>query len=218
MTSSDSPTPGRGPGLRWRNRDHTRGNLIVSLLVLALPSLATSLSSVVFQLTDLTFISRLGEAPMAAVVIVNQSLRQTFFLVLMGGSLGTQALIARAIGAGDVEGAEHVAGQAIALGAGISLALMAIGGAMDLVCGARRVMILMNHTQKSGEPRLVKQCTYPLTGVGVVNTVITDLALIEVTPEGLVLQELAPGITVDDVQALTEPRLIISPDLHEMGL
>ena len=94
----------------------------------------------------------------------------------------------------------------------------AIGGAMDLVCGARRVMILMNHTQKSGEPRLVKQCTYPLTGVGVVNTVITDLALIEVAPEGLVLQELAPGVTVDDVQALTEPRLIISPDLHEMGL
>jgi len=129
MTRSDLPAQGRGPGLRWRNRDHTRGSLAVSLFVLALPSLATSLSSVVFQLTDLTFISRLGEAPMASVVIVNQSLRQTFFLVLMGGSLGTQALIARAIGAGDVEGAEHVAGQAIALGAAISLTFMIVGGA-----------------------------------------------------------------------------------------
>ncbi|MFC1871310.1 3-oxoacid CoA-transferase subunit B [Chloroflexota bacterium] len=94
----------------------------------------------------------------------------------------------------------------------------AVGGAMDLVCGARRVMILMRHTQPSGEPRLVKQCTYPLTGKGVVNTIITDLALIDVTPEGLVLKELAPGITVDDVQALTEPRLIVSPDLHEMEI
>ena len=94
----------------------------------------------------------------------------------------------------------------------------AIGGAMDLVCGARRVMVLMRHTQASGEPRLVKECTYPLTGRGVVNTIITDLALIEVTSGGLVLQELAPGITVDDVQALTEPELIISPDVHEIEL
>lgn len=126
MSDGDARAPGRG--LAWRNRDHTRGSLALSLLVLALPSLATSLSSVVFQLTDLTFISWLGDAPMAAVVIVNQSLRQTYFLVLMGGSLGTQALIARAVGAGDVERAEHIAGQAIALGAVISFFLMIVGG------------------------------------------------------------------------------------------
>jgi putative MATE family efflux protein len=111
MSDDETPTPVSSGGLAWRNRDHTRGSLALSLLVLALPSLATSLSSVIFQLTDLTFISRLGDAP-----------------VLMGGSLGTQALIARAVGAGDVEGAEHIAGQAIALGATISLSIMVIGG------------------------------------------------------------------------------------------
>ena len=94
----------------------------------------------------------------------------------------------------------------------------AIGGAMDLVCGAQRVMVLMRHTQPSGQPRLVKKCTYPLTGRGVVNTIITDLALIQVTDEGLLLKELAPGISVTDVQALTEPTLMVSPDLHEMEL
>ena len=112
----------------WRDRDHTRGSLAVSLLVLALPSLVSSLGGVVFQLTDLTFISRLGDAPMASVVIVNQTLRQTFFMLLIGGSFGTQALIAGAVGAGHVERAERIAGQAIALGALISLTLMLVGG------------------------------------------------------------------------------------------
>jgi putative MATE family efflux protein len=77
-------------------------------MVLALPGLASSLSNVIFQLADLTFISRLGDAPMASVVIVNQTLRQTFFMLLMGGSFGTQALIAGAVGAGNVERAEHI--------------------------------------------------------------------------------------------------------------
>ena len=79
---------------------------------------------VVFQLTDLTFISRLGEAPMASVVIVNQSLRQTYFLMIMGLSFGTQALIARAVGEGRSDHAEHVAGQSVVLGALLSLALI----------------------------------------------------------------------------------------------
>jgi putative MATE family efflux protein len=114
--------------MSWRRRDHTRGSIAVSLLVLALPSLVSSMGGVVFQLTELTFISRLGDAPMASVVIVNQTLRQTFFMLLIGGGFGTQALIAGAVGAGDVERAERIAGQAIALGALISATLMLVGG------------------------------------------------------------------------------------------
>jgi len=127
--SGSAPT-GKGPRARinWRGRDHTRGRLTTSLVVLALPGLASSLSGVAFQLVDLTFISRLGDAPMASVVIVNQTLRQTFFMLLMGASFGTQALIAAAVGAGSYERAEHIAGQAIAMGAMASVLLMLTGG------------------------------------------------------------------------------------------
>ncbi|MFQ5416701.1 MAG: MATE family efflux transporter, partial [Myxococcota bacterium] len=128
MTEGGSPASKRGGGVGWRDRDHTRGSLPVSLLVLALPGFATSLSGVVFQLTDLAFISRLGDAPMASVVIVNQTLRQTFFMLLMGGSFGIQALIAGAVGAGNIERAEHIAGQAIALAFAISATMMLAGG------------------------------------------------------------------------------------------
>lgn len=115
-------------GSRWRERDHTRGNLFVSMLVLSLPLLATSvMGGVVFQVADLAFLSRLGDAPMAAVIIVNQTLRQLVFLVLMGASFGSQALIARSIGEGDVERAEHVAGQLVLLGAGFA-AVVALTG------------------------------------------------------------------------------------------
>ncbi len=113
----------------WRHRDHTTGRLTSSLLVLALPLLASGLfGTAVFQIVDLIFISRLGEAPMAAVVIVNQSLRQTFMLLLMGASFATQALIARAVGSGDVERAEQVAGQSVVLGGLLSLAMALLGG------------------------------------------------------------------------------------------
>jgi putative MATE family efflux protein len=128
MSGSGNPQSKRRTAMAWRDRDHTRGSIAVSLLVLALPSLASSSSGVVFQLTDLTFISRLGDAPMASVVIVNQTLRQTFFMLLIGGGFGTQALIAGAVGAGHIERAERIAGQAIALGALISLTLMLVGG------------------------------------------------------------------------------------------
>jgi len=93
-----------------------------------------------------------------------------------------------------------------------------IGGAMDLVYGARRVIIAMEHTTRRGEPRIVRQCTFPLTGKGVVNTIITNLAVMEVTREGLVLQEVAPGVTPEEVQAASEPRLRVSPQLREMEL
>jgi len=113
---------------RWRERDHTRGNLLGSLLVLALPLMGSSLlGGVVFQVVDLVFLSRLGDAPMASVIIVNQTLRQLLFLMLMGASFGSQALIARAIGRGDVEQAENVAGQLVLLGAGFALVVALAG-------------------------------------------------------------------------------------------
>jgi 3-oxoacid CoA-transferase subunit B len=91
-----------------------------------------------------------------------------------------------------------------------------MGGAMDLVAGARRVVIAMEHTTKDGTPKILKKCTLPLTGLKVVNTIVTEMAYINVTPEGLVLEEIAPGLTPEDVQKATEARLIVSPKLKTM--
>jgi len=93
-----------------------------------------------------------------------------------------------------------------------------IGGAMDLAVGSKKVIITMDHTTKEGNYRIVKKCSYPLTAKECVDLVITDLAVIEVTPEGLLLKEVAPGWTAEEVQALTEPKLIIAPDLKEVEL
>jgi 3-oxoacid CoA-transferase subunit B len=91
--------------------------------------------------------------------------------------------------------------------------LRGMGGAMDLVAGAKRVIIAMEHATKEGEAKIVKKCTLPLTGVGVVNLIVTEIAVIEVTPNGLLLLETLRGVTPEEVQKLTEPTLRLAPDL-----
>jgi 3-oxoacid CoA-transferase subunit B len=93
-----------------------------------------------------------------------------------------------------------------------------VGGAMDLAFGAKRVMVLMEHTEKDGTPRIVRECSFPLTAKESVHTIITSLAYIEVLPEGLLLKEVAKGASPEAIQALTEPRLIIAPELKEIAL
>jgi 3-oxoacid CoA-transferase subunit B len=93
-----------------------------------------------------------------------------------------------------------------------------IGGSMDLAVGAKNLFIAMEHVANNGDYKVVKDCTYPLTAKGVVKKIFTNLAVMEVTPHGLVLLEVAPGLTAEDVQSVTEPELIISPDLREMSL
>jgi len=91
-----------------------------------------------------------------------------------------------------------------------------MGGAMDLVASARRVVVAMEHTTKDGSPKILKKCTLPLTGVKVVDTIVTEMGYIKVTPEGLVLEEIAAGYTVEDVQRATEATLIVSKNLKTM--
>jgi 3-oxoacid CoA-transferase subunit B len=91
-----------------------------------------------------------------------------------------------------------------------------MGGAMDLVAGARRVVVAMEHTTKEGKPKILKKCTLPLTGVRVVDTIVTEMGYMRVSEAGIVLEEVAPGLTADDVQKATEAPLILSPMLKVM--
>jgi 3-oxoacid CoA-transferase subunit B len=92
-----------------------------------------------------------------------------------------------------------------------------MGGAMDLVAGARRVVIAMEHTTREGQAKILKKCTLPLTGLKVVDTIVTEMAYIRVSSAGLVLEEVAPGLSAEDVQRATEATLIVSPNLRTMG-
>ena len=93
-----------------------------------------------------------------------------------------------------------------------------IGGAMDLAASAKRVYITMTHTEKDNKPKIVKKCTYALTARECVDKIFTDLAVIDLTPKGLVLREKAPGWTAEEIQSLTEPRLIVARDLKDIEL
>jgi 3-oxoacid CoA-transferase subunit B len=95
--------------------------------------------------------------------------------------------------------------------------LKGMGGAMDLVVSAKRVIVAMEHTTKDGEAKIVKQCTSPLTGVGVVNMIVTEMGVIDITPQGLLLREIAAGFSPEDVQKATVPRLSFAPDLKSMA-
>jgi 3-oxoacid CoA-transferase subunit B len=87
---------------------------------------------------------------------------------------------------------------------------------MDLVASGTRVIVAMEHTTKDGRPKILKHCTLPITGLRVVDTIATEMAWIKVTPQGLVLEEIAPGLSADDVQRVTEPKLIVSPEVKPM--
>ena len=89
---------------------------------------------------------------------------------------------------------------------------------MDLAIGAKKLFIAMEHVTNDGKPKLVKDLTYPATARKKVSKVFTDLAVIDVTPEGLLLREIYPGLTVEDLQSVTEPKLLIAPDLREIEL
>jgi 3-oxoacid CoA-transferase subunit B len=89
---------------------------------------------------------------------------------------------------------------------------------MDLVAGAKRVIVTMDHATKDGKPKVLRECTLPITGRRCVSAICSDRAWLDVTPDGLVLRELAPGETVEGVQRLTEPRLIVDPKLQVMAV
>ena len=88
-----------------------------------------------------------------------------------------------------------------------------MGGGMDLVAGARRVIVMMEHSSKDGKPKILRQCSLPLTGKRCVSAICSDQAWMDVTKDGLVLREVAPGVTAEQVQKITEPKLIVAPDL-----
>jgi putative MATE family efflux protein len=160
--------------IRWRDRDHTRGSLALSLLVLSLPPIGTSLAgAVVFQLFDLKFISYLGTAAMAGVIVANQSVRQVSFLLVMGLSFGAQAMISRAVGASRIEEAQRIAGQVLLIGAVLAGLLALVGGVFP-----REILGLVDPAPdvlEAGVPyvRLTFIFSFGFIGVSIVSGILT---------------------------------------------
>jgi len=159
---------------------------------------------------DYDFINAGGQfiIPLPGMCIVDHAVS---FNVIRGGRLDISVLGALQVSAeGDL--ASWTRSHDIRQG-GIS-----VGGAMDLAVGAKKVIVAMEHVTKDGKAKIVRKCSFPLTGKKCVNLIVTDLAVIELTTEGLLLKEIAPGWMVEEVQALTEPELIVAKDVKEMEL
>jgi len=121
------------------------------------------------------------------------------FVMIRGGHIDVCVLGAMQVSAG---------GDLANWSTGEAAAIPAVGGAMDLVAGVRRILVVTEHTTRTGEPKIVAECTYPLTGRAVVDRIYTNLAVLDVTSEGLVVRELAPGVTLEEVQAKTGAPLV----------
>ena len=135
------------------------------------------------------------------------------FAMIRGGHIDIAVL-----GAFQVSGSGDLANWSLSGGDGSGLdAVPAVGGAMDLAQGAKQVFVITTHQARDGAPKIVPQCTYPLTGVGVVNTVFTDLAVIDVTDTGLMVRELIDGLSFDDLQARTAAPLSAADDLKVLS-
>jgi len=136
---------------------------------------------------------------------------ETSFAMIRGGRMDVAVLGALQVSAkGDLAGWNNPARGLGKMGN--------IGGSMDLAVGARKVIIAMEHFTPGGEPKILNTCTYPLTAKACVDVIVTNYAMIEVTPKGLVLKEVIPGITPEDVQKMTEAKLIVDDDCKEMEL